>query len=100
MIPEDVRTYMSCDTLFNSNDCGSFSDMEPPKLLHSLKILGLPNHCLDLKVSALVILLKKNLNQSIGLCNDTRLVVTKTGDRVVQAKIISRLKVRETVLIP
>ena len=73
---------MSCDTLSNSNNCGCFSDMKPPKLLHSLKILGLPNHCPDLKVGAPVILLR-NLNQSIGLCNDSRLVVTKMGDRVV-----------------
>ena len=89
---------MSCDMLSNSNDCGIFSDMEPPELLHSLKISGLPNHCLELKVGASVILLR-NLNQPIGLCNDTRLVVTKMRDRVVQAKVIFGLKVGETVLI-
>ena len=99
MIPGDVKTYMSCDTLSNSNNCGAFRDMEPPELLHSLKISGLPNHCLELKVGAPIILLK-NLNPSIGLCNDTRLVVTKIGYRVVQAKVISRLKVGEMVLIP
>jgi len=75
MITEDVETYMSCDILFNSNNC-------PPELLHSLKILGLPNHYLKLKVGAPVILVK-NLNQSIGLCNNTRLVGTKMEDRFV-----------------
>jgi len=30
MIPGDVKTYMSYDMLFNSNDYGAFSDMEPP----------------------------------------------------------------------
>ena len=64
MLPGDVKSYMSCDILSNSNDCGPFSDMEPPKLLHSLKIYKLPNHCLDPKVGGLVILLR-NLNQSI-----------------------------------
>ena len=67
MLPGKVKSYLSCDTLSNSNDCGLFSVMEPPELLHSLKISGLPNHCLDLKVGAPVILLR-NLNQSIGLC--------------------------------
>ena len=99
MIPGDMKTYMSCDTLSNSNDGGVFSDMEPPELSHSLKISGLPNHSLELKVGAPVILLR-NLNQSIRLCNGTRLVVTKMGDRVVQAKVISGSKVGEMVLIP
>ena len=70
MFPGDVKSYLSCDSLSNANDCGPFSDMEPPELLHSLKISGLPNHCLDLKVSAPVILLR-SLNQLIGLCNGT-----------------------------
>jgi len=67
MILEDVKTYMSCDTLSSSDDCGAFSDMKPLELLHSLKILGFPNHCLELKVGASVILLR-NLNKSIGVC--------------------------------
>jgi len=46
MVPRVVKTYMSCDTLSNSNNCGAFSDIKPPGLLHSLKISGLPNHCL------------------------------------------------------
>jgi len=99
MIPRDVKTYMSCDTLSNSNDGGTFNDMEPPKLLYSLKISGLPNLSLELKVGAPVILLRI-LNQSIGLCNSTRLVVAKMGDRVVQAKVISGSKVRETSSYP
>jgi len=61
MIPGDVKAYMSCDTLSNSNDGGTFSDMAPPELLHSLKISGLPNHSLELKIGAPVILLR-NLN--------------------------------------
>jgi len=57
MLPGNVKSYISCDNLSNSNDCGPFDDMEPPELLHSLKISGLPN-CLDLKVGAPVILLR------------------------------------------
>ena len=71
----------------------------PLKLLHYLKISGLPNHCLDLKVDALVILLR-NLNQLIGLCNSTRFIVSKLGDRVIEAKVITDSKVGETILIP
>jgi len=99
MILGDVKTYMSCDTLSNSNDGGAFSNMKLPELLHSPKISRLPNHSLELKVGAPVILLR-NLNQSIGLCNGTRLVVMKMEDRVVQAKVISGSKVGEKVRIP
>jgi len=78
MLPEDVKRYMRCDTFSNSNDCGAFTGMEPSELLHSLKIYGLPNHYLDLKVGVPIILLK-NSNQSIGLYNSTRLIVSKIG---------------------
>ena len=99
MLPGDVKSYLNCDSLSNANDYGPFSNMEPPELLCSLKISGFPNHCLDLKVGAPIILLR-NLNQSIGLCNGTRLIVSKLGDRVIEAKVISGSKVGETVLIP
>ena len=99
MLPGDVKSYLICDALLNSNYCGPLSDIEPPKLLHSLKISEWPSHCLDLKVGAPVILLR-NLNQSIGLCNGTRLIVSKLGDRVIEAKVISDSKVRETIRIP
>jgi len=85
MLPGIVKSYLSCESLSNANDCSPFSDMEPPKLLHSLKISGLPNHWLDLKVGASVILLR-NLNQLIWLCNGTRLIVSKLSDRVIEAK--------------
>jgi len=61
MIPGDMKTYMSCDTLSKSNDGGAFSDMKPPELLHLLTISKLSNHCLEHKVGAPVILLR-NLN--------------------------------------
>ena len=58
----------------------------------------MPNHCLYLKFGAPVISLR-NLNQSIGLRNGTRLIVSKLGDRVIEAKVITGSKLGETVLI-
>ena len=99
ILPGDVKSHLSCDTLSNANYCGPFSDMESPELLHSFKISRLPNHCLDFKVGAPIILLRI-LNQLIGLCNGTRLIVSKLGDRVIEAKVISGSKVGKTILIP
>jgi len=57
MLPGGVKSYISCDTLSNTNDYGPLSDFKPLEMLHSLKISGLPNHYLDLKVDAPITLL-------------------------------------------
>ena len=44
-------------------------------------------------------MLLRSLNQSLGLCNGTRLVVDKMGDKVIQAKVISGTRIGESVLI-
>jgi ATP-dependent DNA helicase PIF1 len=46
------------------------------------------------------ILLLRNLNQSIGLCNGTRLIVKSLGQRVIEAKIITGNNVDKHVFIP
>ena len=46
-----------------------------------------PNHRLVLKVGAPIMMLR-NLDQSSGLCNSTRLLVDHLGDRVIQATVI------------
>jgi ATP-dependent DNA helicase PIF1 len=46
------------------------------------------------------ILLLRNLNQSIGLCNGTRLIVKSLGQRVIETKIITGNNVDKHVFIP
>ncbi len=46
------------------------------------------------------ILLLRNLNQSIGLCNGTRLIVKRLGQRVIEAEIITKNNVDKRVFIP
>ena len=58
IVPRDVKSYMSYDIPLDSNNCCPSSDMEPPELLHPLKIWGFSNHCPDLKVGAPIILLR------------------------------------------
>jgi hypothetical protein len=45
-------------------------------------------------------MLLRNLNQSDGLCNDTRLLVTQLLKRILEAKIISETRVEDKVFIP
>jgi ATP-dependent DNA helicase PIF1 len=50
----------------------------PVEFLNILQFNGITNHELELKVSVLILLLR-NLNQSIGLCNGMRLIVKRLG---------------------
>jgi ATP-dependent DNA helicase PIF1 len=48
----------------------------------------------------MLILLLRNLNQSIGLCNGTRLIIKRLGQRVIETEIITRNNVSKCVFIP
>ncbi|KAL2921824.1 ATP-dependent DNA helicase PIF1, partial [Bienertia sinuspersici] len=99
MLPGDVQSYYSCDALGRTENGGFSEGMEPTELLNSSNMSGLPNHCLDLKVGASVLLLR-NMNQSIGLCNGTRLIIKKLGYRVIEAQVITGPRSGDSVLIP
>lgn len=64
--------YFGSNTICNIQDEDIFY---PMKILNSLKFTKIPNHVLKLKKGVLIMLLW-NLNQSSGLCNGTRLVIT------------------------
>ncbi len=57
------------------------------------------NHKLELKVGVLILLLR-NLTQSIGLCNGTRLIVKRLGQHVIEVEIIIGNNVGKRVFIP
>ncbi len=57
-----------------------------------------PTHKLVLKEGSVVMLLR-NLNQSIGLCNGTRLLLTALGETILQCTILTGSNIGETVYI-
>ncbi|XP_075645785.1 uncharacterized protein LOC142616929 [Castanea sativa] len=76
LINVDEETYLRADSLCKASSNILDQDfMYPIEFLNSLKFPGIPNHKLRLKVG-LPIMLLRNLNQSNGLCNGTRLLVT------------------------
>lgn len=99
LIPGESQVFLSADTITPIENDDTIENMNPPELLHSLNFPGLPNHRLELKVGAPIILLR-NLNQSLGLCNGTRMIVHKMGNRVIEARVISGSNDGEMVLIP
>ncbi|XP_004229091.1 uncharacterized protein [Solanum lycopersicum] len=89
MIQGEGRTYFSSDNVCKASVNTNDEDLLYPKeFLNSLRFPGIPNIEVQLKVGTPVILLR-NQNQSEGLCNGTRLVVTHLGNWSISANIIS-----------
>ena len=98
MLPSQFRTYMSADT-FCAIEGDIVENMNPPEVLNSLNFPRLPNHRLELKKGAPIIFLR-NLNQLEGLCNGTRLIITRLGDKVSEAEVITGSNIGDFVPIP
>jgi hypothetical protein len=100
LIPGHEKVYLSSDTLVESSkEYGNLDLLYPVEFLNSLQFKGIPHHKLVLKIGAPVMLLR-NLNQSAGLCNGTRLIITQLGDRVLEAQIITGSYIGDKVLLP
>ncbi|XP_048431135.1 uncharacterized protein LOC108868623 [Pyrus x bretschneideri] len=100
MVPSENCTYLSFDYVSSSTENVENLDiLYPLEFLNQLDLPGLPHHKLALKVGMPIMLLR-NLNQSSGLCNGTRLVVMQLTDRIVEAKIITGSNIGERVYIP
>ncbi|PKA52797.1 ATP-dependent DNA helicase PIF1 [Apostasia shenzhenica] len=99
-VKNESKIYYSADTKVAVTDENYDIDMlYTTEFLNSLTLPGLPTHKLELKVNTPIMLLK-NLDQTNGLCNGTRLIVTRIGDRVIEAEIITGTNIGEKVIIP
>jgi ATP-dependent DNA helicase PIF1 len=100
LIPSHEKVYLSSDALVESSkEHGNLDLFYPVEFLNSLQFKGIPPHKLALKIGSPVMLLR-NLNQSAGLCNGTRLIITQLGNRVLEAQIITGSHTDEKVLLP
>ncbi|XP_037474121.1 uncharacterized protein LOC119350347 [Triticum dicoccoides] len=99
-IQGDRVTYLSCDSVSRSMSYNNEMELlYTTEFLNKLKHPGCPDHLLELKVGLPVMLLR-NINQSAGLCNGTRMTITKLGKRVIEAQIITGAHVGSKVCIP
>ena len=100
IIPGEGRTYYSSDNVCKASVNTNAEDiLYPTEFLNNLRFSGIPNHDIHLKVGSPVMLLR-NLNQTEGLCNGTRLMITHLGKWSVNANIISGKNIGTTVTIP
>lgn len=100
LIPGDEKIYLSSDSICKSyGNKNANEEIYSSDFLSSIKCSGLPNHKLRLKVGVPIMLLR-NIDQSSGLCNGTRLVVTQLGNHIIEAKILSGSNIGHKVFIP
>ncbi|XBH67010.1 hypothetical protein VPH35_095458 [Triticum aestivum] len=92
--------YLSCNSISKASDY--IDEVElfyPPEQLNSIKINNFPQHKIPLNVGVPVMLLR-NVNQSFGLCNGTRLIITRLGERVLEGEIVAGSNEGQRVCIP
>ncbi|CAI0458101.1 unnamed protein product [Linum tenue] len=99
-VPGKVHTYFSADTIHSdSNDCARLDAEYPTEFLNTLSFSGFPDHDISLKIFAPIMLLR-NLNPDIGLCNGTRIMVTYLSTYVIKGLIMGGTYDGSVVVIP
>jgi ATP-dependent DNA helicase PIF1 len=92
----EVHVCLSADSV---NDDGADTRMYPVEFLNSLHLSGLPPHRLELKAGQFVMLLR-NLNPSMGLCNGTRMRLLSVSPSVLCCEIAQGQYAGQQVFIP
>ena len=95
-IPGEEQTYLSSDSVAPQDDQAIPYGAE---FLNILTPPGMPPHELHLKKGVPVIVLR-NLDPSIGLCNGTRLIIRRLHRNVILAEIVGGAHDGEAVHIP
>ena len=107
LMKEECHIFLSADQIqdLNSGDqigisIGQDSNDHPEEYLNSLTLSGLPQHKLELKVGSPVILLR-SLDPKNGLCNGTKLIISRVLSQfVIAAKIVSGTHAGDECFLP
>jgi len=92
--------YLSSDSIDKLETIeGCYFQSITTEFLNSLTTSSFPNHSIKLKIGSPIMLLR-NLDQNQGLCNGTRLVVTRLTKHVIATEIISSKNLGHNVYIP
>lgn len=96
----DSFEYLSCDSIPTASDTVNESSMfYPVEFLNTICINNFPQHRLFLKEGSPIMLLR-NLSQTNGLCNGTRLIIRRLSQHIIESVIITGSHIGDTVYIP
>ena len=96
-MPGEEKVYKSIDVLVDETE--DMSTNFPLEFLNKQNPTGLPPHILNVKVGA-VIMLIRNINIKKGLLNGTRLIVISLHEHFIAAKILTGSSKGDIVYIP
>ncbi|XP_052185281.1 uncharacterized protein LOC127796918 [Diospyros lotus] len=100
IFPGRLHTYLAADKMSEDNEVDpTITNRYPNEYLNSLDPPGLLTFKLELKVGCPIILLR-NIAPKDGLCNGTRLMVTRCDTRIIEAQILTGEKFGNLAFIP
>ncbi|CAI0460148.1 unnamed protein product [Linum tenue] len=99
-IPGHCRCYYSSDSMQLDTEVPQlFAETYPTEFLNALQFNGVPDHEIRLKVYTPIMLLR-NLSPPNGLCNGTRILITKLGENIIVGNIMGGSFDTKEVVIP
>ncbi|XP_074271039.1 uncharacterized protein LOC141594959 [Silene latifolia] len=94
-----MKEYLSSDSISKAEGYTSNQEeLYSAEFLNFIRCVDLPNHKITLKIGN-PIMLMRNLDQLVGLCNGTRVVVNQHGNHIIQAIVITGSNISHKVLI-
>ncbi|XP_072060310.1 uncharacterized protein [Arachis hypogaea] len=99
IFPRMEKEYLSSDTTYQVDENENVQqEWFTPEFLNDIKCLGLPNHKLTLKAGVTVMLLR-DIDQTSGLCNGSRLIVNELGNNIIGATVMTGRNIGDKVYI-
>ena len=99
VFPGDARTYTSNDRIIDADDPEAASINYPVEFLNSITTSGIPPHSLELKLG-MPLVMTRNLDPDAGLCNGTKLFVTRLLEWSIGVKRMDQGHAGEEHIIP
>ncbi|XP_028126921.1 uncharacterized protein LOC114323509 [Camellia sinensis] len=100
IFPGNTHTYLATEKMSEVDEIDrTIINRYPNEYLNSLDPLGLPAFKVELKVGCSIMLLR-NVTPKEGLCNGTRLMVSRCNIRIIEAQILTGEKCDNLVFVP
>ncbi|XP_028091409.1 uncharacterized protein LOC114291740 [Camellia sinensis] len=100
IFPSNTHTYLAADKMSEDDEIDrAIINRYPNEYLNSLDPPGIPAFKVELKVGCPIMLLR-NIAPKDGLCNGTRLMVSRCNTRIIEAQILNGEKCGNLVFIP